>query len=106
MNFNEYQQKAKTTAIYRHPIMYPALGLAGETGEVCEKVKKVLRDNNGIFSEDKKKEIEKEISDCMWYIANLSSDLGLSLEEILQTNLSKLMSRKERGVLGGSGDNR
>lgn len=108
LTFKTYQDLAKTTAIYdqKLKIIYPALGLGGETGEVLEKIKKVLRDSNGVFSEEKKKEIKKEIGDACWYIAALATDLGLNLEEIAQENLDKLFSRKERGVLQGSGDNR
>lgn len=108
MNFNEYQNKAVSTAIYPrcYQITYPALGLAGETGEVCEKIKKVLRDNNGDFTPEKIIEIEKELGDQLWYIANLANDLGLLLDTIAVKNIEKLLSRKERGVLGGSGDNR
>lgn len=110
VSFAEYQDTARSTAIYTttpsNKIVYPALGLAGETGEVCEKVKKVLRDSGGVFSEEKKAEIKKELGDVLWYISNLASDLDLKLEDIARANLEKLLSRKERGVLQGSGDNR
>lgn len=109
MNFNEYQEKAKSTAIYpdKFKVIYPTLGMAGESGEVCEKIKKWLRDENGDnMSEERKQLLKKEIGDVLWYIANLSSDLGFSLDELAQENIDKLFSRKERGVLKGSGDNR
>jgi NTP pyrophosphatase (non-canonical NTP hydrolase) len=108
MTINEYQDKAIETAIYGEgsKIIYPTLGLAGEAGEVADKVKKVLRDNEGEFSEEKKLEIAKELSDTCWYIAALARDLGYTLEEICIINLEKLKSRQERGVIGGSGDNR
>lgn len=109
MTFKEYQKHSRLTAIYpdiNKNFVYPTLGLAGEAGEVAEKIKKVLRDDKGIVSEEKKKELEKELGDVLWYIAQLATELGLSLDEIASANLKKLLSRKERGVLRGSGDNR
>lgn len=108
MELNEYQKKALETAIYprEYKGIYPVLGLTGEAGEVADKVKKVLRDNGGVFSPEKSLEIAKEIGDVLWYIATLSHDLGYSLEEIAQMNYEKLHSRAERGKIGGSGDNR
>lgn len=108
MTFNEYQEQALSTAIYpdQYRIFYPSLGLVGESGEVAEKVKKVLRDKGGLFDELTKAEIVKEISDVLWYLAALASDLGVSLDHVAEVNISKLLSRKERNVLQGSGDNR
>lgn len=106
LTLNQYQKMALETAIYPQPIIYPTLGLTGEAGEVSDKVKKVLRDNNSIFTEDKKTEIAKEIGDVLWYCATLSHDIGYTLEEIAQMNYDKLHSRQLRGKLHGSGDNR
>ena len=106
MTMNEYQSLALETAVYPQPIIYPTLGLTGEAGEVADKVKKVLRDNNSQFTDDKKLEIAKEIGDVLWYCATLSHDLGYTLEEIASMNYEKLHSRQERGKLHGSGDNR
>jgi NTP pyrophosphatase (non-canonical NTP hydrolase) len=108
MDFNTYQQQAATTAIYPESAkyVYPTLGLCGEAGEVAEKIKKVIRDNGGVFTEEKKKEIIKEVGDVLWYIAALLSDLGVTMDEAAVGNLEKLFSRKERGVLNGNGDNR
>jgi NTP pyrophosphatase (non-canonical NTP hydrolase) len=110
MDFNEYQQKALETAIYpgKGTIMglaYTSLGL-GESGEVQGKVKKILRDNAGQASEQKKAEIAKELGDLLWYIAATAEELDWDLNEIAEDNIVKLRSRQERGVLGGSGDNR
>lgn len=106
MTLNEYQGKALETAIYPMPIIYPALGLCGESGEVADKVKKVIRDNNSEFTDEKKAEIAKEIGDVLWYCATLSNDIGYTLDEIAEMNYQKLHSRQLRGKLGGSGDNR
>ena len=103
---NEYQKMAMETAIYPQPIIYPTLGLTGEAGEVSDKVKKVIRDNNSVFTEDRKKEIAKEVGDVLWYIATLSHDIGYKLEDIAKMNYDKLHSRQLRGKLHGSGDNR
>lgn len=106
MQINSYQDAALETAQYTDSIIYPALGLTGEAGEVADKVKKVLRDNNGQFSDERKADIAKELGDVLWYVANMAYDLGYTLEEIAQMNINKLRSRAQRGVLGGSGDNR
>jgi NTP pyrophosphatase (non-canonical NTP hydrolase) len=108
MNLNEYQEKATATAIYGEgsKIIYPTLGLVGEAGEVADKVKKVLRDNDGVFSDEKKLELAKEIGDVLWYCAALANDLGFNLDTIASMNIDKLYSRKERGMIHGSGDNR
>lgn len=108
MNFRQYQQQARLTAIYprSHMIIYPALGLAGEAGETCEKVKKWIRDDNGVMTEERKQMISKEIGDTIWYCSNLATDCGLDLQRIANDNLAKLASRQERGKLQGSGDDR
>jgi len=103
MSLNEYQNAAAKTAVYKtaHQILYPALGLAGEAGEVANKVKKMLRDND--FDRDA---IVAEIGDVLWYIAALSRDLNVNLQDIALANIEKLYGRKERGTLQGSGDKR
>lgn len=109
MDFSEYQEKAVATAIYGagHSIIYPALGLANEAGEVLGKIKKVLRDNDGKFeSISTRTDIASEIGDVLWYIAALSRDLNISLDEIAKMNIAKLLDRQSRNVIGGSGDHR
>ena len=96
-----YQQEAVKTAIYTDPIIYPALGLGNEAGEVQGKIKKMLRD--GTFNKDA---IAAEIGDVLWYIAALCRDLEIDMAEVALKNLSKLKSRQERGTIQGSGDNR
>lgn len=108
MTLNEFQQCAMKTAIYpeQYRMIYPALGLAGETGEYVDKVKKIIRDKNGVSTEDDRRELALELSDVLWYIATNAHDIGYTLEEIGRMNKEKLESRQRRGVLGGSGDNR
>lgn len=85
-------------------LSYLTLGLSGESGEVCNKFKKVIRDNKSI--DELKSELKSELGDVLWYLANLSAELGFSLQEIAELNLQKLEDRKSRDVLSGSGDNR
>jgi len=109
MTFDEYQKLSKRTAIYPNKgknFVYITLGLVGEAGEIAEKVKKVFRDNNGKMDQERKEIIKKEMGDVLWYMAQLSTELGFSLDEVASLNLSKLMSRMERGALHGDGDNR
>lgn len=109
MDFNEYQKKSRQTAIYpglNNNFVYPTLGLSGEAGEVAEKIKKVLRDKDGQVDETTKMEIEKELGDVLWYVAQIATELGLDLDLIAEKNIEKLFSRRDRGVLKGEGDNR
>ena len=109
MNFNEYQKTSRETAIYPDAgknWIYPTLGLAGEAGEIANKMKKVMRDKEGKIDEDTKKDMEQELGDILWYVAQVATELDLSLGNIAEKNIEKLFSRKDRGVLGGSGDNR
>lgn len=108
MTFDEYQKIARTTAIYNNDLgaIYTALGLAGETGEVVEHIKKMVRDNNRLPTPERRADITKELGDVMWYVANLASDLDISLEDVVSTNLAKIKDRAARGVLHGSGDHR
>tara|TARA_R110000803_G_scaffold15827_5_gene43579 strand:+ start:584 stop:958 length:375 start_codon:yes stop_codon:yes gene_type:complete len=103
MTLSSYQKVASGTAIYpiEHAITYPALGLAGEAGEVANKVKKIIRDGKmdrlGITS---------ELGDCLWYIALMCRDLNVDMGDLAKANLEKLYNRKQNGTLKGSGDNR
>ncbi len=109
LTFSEYQKESRKTAVYPNAgnnFIYPTLGLAGEAGEVAEKIKKVIRDKNGVIDEETKEKIAKELGDVLWYVAQLCTELGLSMEEVARKNLEKLFSRKERGVLHGEGDER
>tara|TARA_B100000579_G_scaffold376968_1_gene342744 strand:+ start:360 stop:689 length:330 start_codon:yes stop_codon:yes gene_type:complete len=109
MEFNHYQSESRKTALYPNVgsnAIYPTLGLVGEAGEVADKVKKILRDKNGLFDKESKDAIKFELGDVLWYISQLSSELGYELEDVANANLQKLKSRKARGMIKGSGDNR
>jgi len=106
LNFTQYQNRAGQTAIYpkEQGVEYTALGLTGEAGEIANKVKKVLR---GDYDKDALRQmLAGEIGDVLWYTAMLATELDLNLEDIANGNLDKLASRKQRGVIAGSGDNR
>ncbi len=109
MDLNDYQRESRKTALYPQVgsnAIYPTLGLVGEAGEVADKVKKILRDNHGLFDDESKEAIKFELGDVLWYISQLSSELGYELEEVAKANLNKLDSRKTRGKIQGNGDNR
>lgn len=113
MNIQEYSEQAITTLTDGHTYgqMSPALtaqvlGLVGESGEVAEKFKKIIRDKNGVISEEERLEIIKELGDILWYVNAVSRLVGSNLEEVASNNLEKVLSRKSRGVTHGSGDNR
>jgi len=102
--FSEYGEFVKGMKVYpeKHAIIYPALGLNGEAGEISEKVKKWLRGDRELDREG----LLLELGDPLWYIVSLADDLGFTLQDVVDANVQKLTSRKERGVLKGSGDNR
>lgn len=113
MKINEYSTQAISTLLGEHGTddMSPTLlsqvfGLVGESGEVAEKFKKLIRDKNGKISEDDRQEILKELGDILWYINAVADLLDSSLEEVASKNLEKVLSRKARGTTQGSGDNR
>lgn len=108
ISMDEYQTEAIKTAVYptESEIIYPALGLCGEAGEVAEHIKKMIRDNEGKLSEERRDKLLYELGDVLWYIALLARDLDLTLSDVAQFNLAKLASRQERNQLNGDGDNR
>ena len=108
MEFSDYQRFSRRTAEYPREawLSYPALGLAGEAGEVAEHAKKAIRDDDGTVTDARRAALAAELGDVLWYAAQLASELGLELEDIARGNLEKLFSRQARGVLSGSGDNR
>ena len=109
MTFNEYQERAKTTARYPNQgsnITYPTLGLVGEAGEIANKVKKIFRDDGGIMTDEKRQELLSEAGDVLWYLSTISTELGFGFEQMAQANLEKLAARAAKGTLHGSGDHR
>jgi NTP pyrophosphatase (non-canonical NTP hydrolase) len=109
MELKEYQEKSRVTAKYPdagNNYIYPTLGLSGEAGEVAEKIKKVIRDKGGEINDETRSEIKKELGDVLWYVSQLATELGLSLDDVAESNIQKLYDRMERGVLQGNGDNR
>lgn len=109
MELSEYQRQSRVTAVYPgagENIIYPTLGLAGEAGEVAEKVKKMIRDDAGVLHDERRDAIAKELGDVLWYVAQVATEAGLDLDAIAAANLEKLLSRRDRGVLQGSGDDR
>jgi NTP pyrophosphatase (non-canonical NTP hydrolase) len=108
MELSDYQQRSRQTAEYPREawLAYPALGLAGEAGEVAEHAKKAIRDDAGVITGERRSAMAKELGDVLWYVAQLASELDLDLDEIASGNLEKLLSRQRRGVLSGSGDER
>jgi NTP pyrophosphatase (non-canonical NTP hydrolase) len=109
MNFNDYQKKSRKTAKYPaigHPVIYPTLGLVNEAGEVAGKIKKVFRDKGGQINEETKSALKAELGDVLWYLAQVCTELDLSLDEVAEYNIEKLYSRLERGTIRGDGDER
>jgi len=111
MTFNNYQTNASRTAFYPRDLAndglyYTTLGLVGEAGEIANKVKKIMRDNDGKLSKEAKAGIYAELGDVLWYCANIADELGVNLEDVAKSNLIKLADRLKRGKIKGSGDNR
>lgn len=110
LSINEYQERAHETADYlgmeNGDYRYPVMGLSEEAGEVSGKFAKAVRDANGIIDGERREVIKKELGDVCWFVAEIATILDLKLEDVMQGNLDKLASRKARGVIHGSGDNR
>tara|TARA_B100000683_G_scaffold10753_1_gene11780 strand:- start:1804 stop:2127 length:324 start_codon:yes stop_codon:yes gene_type:complete len=107
MDFNQYQEAARDTAIYpaEQGLIYTVLGLTGEAGEVAEKVKKMLRDGHKLDDKYRGK-IARELGDVLWYVANVAHEIGVSLDTVAKANVNKLKDRKVRGKIKGNGDER
>lgn len=113
MDLNLYQRATADTALYpgagygtMEALSYATLGLAGEAGEIANKVKKVIRDDNGVLTVEKAQAISDELGDVLWYLARVAEEVKTALNAVAEKNLDKLNSRRERGVIQGSGDNR
>ena len=115
MTLDEYQDTASTFCFYKGSLLYPALGLTGEAGEVAEKVKKLYRDDEINFMREdmveelnhkQSRDLALELGDVLFYVAAIANDIGYSLEEIADMNIDKLRDRQARNALSGSGDHR
>jgi NTP pyrophosphatase (non-canonical NTP hydrolase) len=108
MSFSEYQKRAYNLNFCKEEfkMLHALLGLPGEVGEVCEKFKKLYRDKDGNITDEFKTEIKKELSDVLWYIADICTLLNIDLQDVADSNIAKLESRVARGTIQGSGDNR
>ncbi len=109
MDLFEYQSRSRATAVYPgagENLLYPTLGLCGEAGEVAEKIKKMIRDDDGVLTDERRAALAKELGDVLWYLAQLATEAGLELDAIAEANIEKLSSRQRRNVLQGSGDDR
>jgi NTP pyrophosphatase (non-canonical NTP hydrolase) len=117
MSFDDYQTFTRSTALYpgsatssSEALAYCAFGIAGEAGEISEKLKKIVRVGGfkalGTLSAEDRGALLKEVGDVMWYLARFADELGQPLSEVIAANVAKLTSRKDRGVIHGSGDER
>jgi NTP pyrophosphatase (non-canonical NTP hydrolase) len=107
VQLSDYQRLSRATAVYPDAgsnLTYPALGLCGEAGEAAEKVKKAIRDDAGELTPERRDALAAELGDVLWYVAQLATEAGLDLDELARANLDKLLSRRDRAVLHGSGD--
>ena len=109
VDLSDYQRRSRATAVYPEAgdnLTYPALGLCGEAGEAAEKVKKALRDDGGVLTDERRAALAAELGDVLWYVAQLATEADLDLNTLAEENLAKLLSRQERNTLQGSGDTR
>jgi NTP pyrophosphatase (non-canonical NTP hydrolase) len=109
MNMNDYQQAALRTAAPRekhNELFHLLLGLVGETGEIAEKAKKIVRDKDSDFSQWDIEDLTKELGDTLWYVAVVAAYFDIPLEDVAQLNITKLADRQQRSTLSGTGDNR
>jgi NTP pyrophosphatase (non-canonical NTP hydrolase) len=109
MDISDYQLRSRATAVYPgvgENLLYPTLGLCGEAGEVAEKIKKMIRDDAGALTDERRAALSKELGDVLWYLAQIATEADLELDAIAEANIEKLSSRQRRNVLQGSGDDR
>lgn len=108
MDFANYQWRTGHTAIYPKDkaLEYLSLGLVSEAGEVAGKVKKIIRDHDSVMTNEMNENLQAEIGDVMWYIAQLCTALGTSMGTVARKNVDKLAKRQQSNTLSGDGDNR
>mgnify|MGYP003660959638 FL=1 len=107
-NIQDYQVWSRRTAIYPAgvAVQYTALGLAGEVGEICNEIKKVYRDDDGVVTAERRADLVDEFGDVLWYLARVTDELNIDMQDVLERNIAKLEDRLARDVLSGSGGNR
>ena len=107
MDMNDYQKRARGTAVYvnigKNP-RYAMIGLCEEVGEIAGQLKRVERDDGDVITDERREKLKLECGDALWYLASLAAELGLTLNDIAEANLAKLADRKARAALHGSGD--
>ncbi|MDP1547759.1 MAG: nucleoside triphosphate pyrophosphohydrolase family protein, partial [Anaerolineales bacterium] len=104
MNFTDYQTKSRATAKYPaigHAVIYPTLGLVNEAGEVAGTIKKIFRDKSGVIGAAEREALKAELGDVLWYLAQTCTELEISLDEVAEANLTKLLDRQARGKIQG-----
>ena len=109
LTFDEYRDLARQFAIYPNigsNVQYATLGLVGEAGEIANKVKKMMRDHDGVITDETRGALKSELGDVLWYAAMLAVEIGVSFEDVAEGNLNKLNDRALRGRLQGAGDER
>lgn len=113
MSFDEYQDATVETAVYPEAgqgteiaLAYVGLGLVNEAGEVAGKIKKIIRDSGGTVTDEARSALKAELGDTLYYLARVADELDIGLDAVAESNISKLQSRKSRGTIKGSGDNR
>lgn len=110
MNLNEYQEKASKTAGFQNlkiePLVYLTLGIVGESGEIAEKIKKLMRNNEGVLTDEIRESLKLELGDVLWYLSQFAKELNFTLDEVAEANIKKLYSRLDRGVIKSTGDHR
>ncbi len=113
MTFKEYSERASMTSVYPPvgtgdlaKIIYPAIKLAGETGEFMEKIGKIIRDYNGIISDNAQRHLAFELGDILWYWFALVRELDLDASVVAAMNLEKLYVRMQQDKIHGEGDDR
>ena len=111
MDFDEYQKLASRTANFtgkqaEYALAYLGLGVAGEAGEVVEKIKKIIRNDNGVVTPERREELKREMGDVLWYLSQLARHLDISFSDIAKINIEKLADRAKRNVIASEGDNR
>ena len=105
-SYQEQSRKTYSDIPTNDPIVYPTLGLVNEAGEFAGKIKKIFRDRDGVISDQDREALKAELGDVLWYLTQICTNLGITLEEVAEANLDKLFSRLERNQIRGDGDNR